>query len=524
MNVQSSVEEGTLDVPVRDAALLELEQARSFYEKKDTLSSQTRSFFADSVDGNFFASPVLKKSPSWLYYTCTQNDTLLVVDVDLTDCIGQDYILKESWEGYRKYKQLKYRRSYTRYVYTRHLQTGKEQGFFMTIVPSLNCTRNYSTRIEHNTYLHRNKYLSGYVLFHNLDGTFSNGWEYKDGKITGRLLSSVQARLLGLDISKRLHLGRIPASYQVIPKVNKQERIQTRTSGEENWDVDGGWLEGWEVVGGGDSGDGDDWDDWDDPWDDWDDFWGDGDGNDGDTGDTVDIVDPGSGGGGGQSGGYEPDSSQDDNTPPTIDNFISKVVTETLKNNIKKYLNIDFDRVEIVVPNESCNNPRVTAMYKDGQITVYNQIFERNYSRNDMESCLFHEYVHSIQIPAPMDDYDNYIFETYVVKFSEAEIEEAKQEYVFYLEMKGIPSEGDVSPLQEQDRENAWIMFLGDYIEKDGTPKTYEIRTSVEYCENEIEAYTKQLDVYRSQISDKYRKELEKNLDTYKNWYNQIKK
>ena len=90
--------------------------------------------------------------------------------------------------------------SHTRYVYIRHLKTGEEQGFFMTIVPSLNCTRNYSTRIERNTYLYRDKYLSGYVLFHNMDGTFANGWEYKDGQIVGRVFSPRAAKRLGLDV------------------------------------------------------------------------------------------------------------------------------------------------------------------------------------------------------------------------------------------------------------------------------------------------------------------------------------
>lgn len=82
----------------------------------------------------------------------------------------------------------------------------------MTIVPAPDYIRKYSTRIEHNTYLHRDKYLSGYVLFHNLDGSFSNGWTYKDGKIIGRLVSRAHAWVLHLDMSKRLHLEKVTIS------------------------------------------------------------------------------------------------------------------------------------------------------------------------------------------------------------------------------------------------------------------------------------------------------------------------
>lgn len=298
--------EGTLDVQTREmASTAELTKARAYYEQaRKGTELLTRSLeLEDTISKYSPYTPALNGDPSWLYYACNQNDTLLAVDVDVTDRIMQDYILQESWEGYQKYKQLKYRRSYTRYVYTRHLKTGKEQAFFMTIVPSLNCTRNYSTRIERNTYLYRNKYLSGYVLFHNMDGTFANGWEYKDGQIVGRVLHPVQARLLGVDMSKRLRLGKLPATYQVRPKLDKQTRIQTRSSGE---NIDGGWLDEWEVVGSGGGGGSDDG--WDDDFGDWGDPFGDGDNTGDNTGDDGDpVIDSGDGnGGGGNSGGYEP--------------------------------------------------------------------------------------------------------------------------------------------------------------------------------------------------------------------------
>lgn len=147
--------EGTLDVQTREmASTAELSKARAYYEQaRKGTELLTRSLeLEDTISKYSPYTPALNGDPSWLYYACNQNDTLLAVDVDVTDRIMQDYILQESWEGYQKYKQLKYRRSYTRYVYTRHLKTGKEQAFFMTIVPSFECTHNYNALIEHNTY------------------------------------------------------------------------------------------------------------------------------------------------------------------------------------------------------------------------------------------------------------------------------------------------------------------------------------------------------------------------------------
>ncbi|MFR5660794.1 MAG: hypothetical protein ACLUDU_23450, partial [Butyricimonas faecihominis] len=38
--------------------------------------------------------------------------------------------------------------------------------------------------VYRSTYLSREKDFDGYVYFHELDGSFSNGWRYANGKIT----------------------------------------------------------------------------------------------------------------------------------------------------------------------------------------------------------------------------------------------------------------------------------------------------------------------------------------------------
>lgn len=44
--------------------------------------------------------------------------------------------------------------------------------------------------LSKNTYLDREKDLSGYVLFHDLSGAFSNGWIYCEGQITNSITSA----------------------------------------------------------------------------------------------------------------------------------------------------------------------------------------------------------------------------------------------------------------------------------------------------------------------------------------------
>lgn len=238
-NDTSESDQGTLEQKVRNTGVEELEKAREFYMKYQLSEfPQTRSGGTKRpiVKSAYF--PYIKDNPSWTFYAINQNDTSIVIDVDITDRIKQDYISKENWEGYKKYKQDKYLRSYTRYVHIRYLQREVEDAFYMTIIPSIDYVRNYNTRMRRNTYLHRDKYLSGYVIFHTLYGAFINGWEYKDGKITGKIL--LPELVINEKNKKQLLLAPIKSSYSVKLKIDTHSHSITRSG--EGYDVDGGEL------------------------------------------------------------------------------------------------------------------------------------------------------------------------------------------------------------------------------------------------------------------------------------------
>ncbi|MDR0605745.1 MAG: hypothetical protein LBG80_15740 [Bacteroidales bacterium] len=44
--------------------------------------------------------------------------------------------------------------------------------------------------MHRNTYLNRDPNFDGLVVYHNLDGTFSNGWKYVEGKIVTSLVEA----------------------------------------------------------------------------------------------------------------------------------------------------------------------------------------------------------------------------------------------------------------------------------------------------------------------------------------------
>lgn len=189
----------------------ELLLAKSYYESHKEVFTPSNVSLSELPVYPYI--PHKRSDPSWKYYVVSRNDTLMAVDVDMTDCITQDYIPKQNVEAYRKTGRMDYLRSYTRYVYTLNRKTGEEMAFYMTFVPTVDFVENYNHRIHRVTYLHRDEALSGYVLYHDLGGNFVNGWRYSDGKIVGEILPG--HLVYGRDDFKPVLLYRHRSTYSV---------------------------------------------------------------------------------------------------------------------------------------------------------------------------------------------------------------------------------------------------------------------------------------------------------------------
>ncbi len=335
----------------------QLNAAKRWYEIQKS-NGKTR-----SVDSQM---QMYKEDPSWKYFAVNRRKDFTAVDIDLTDCISLDFVPQDNYEAFQRTGNWDFRRSYTRLVYTFDKKNNKEKGFLMTIVPSKYYAKTYSKRIRRNTYLHRDKYLSGYVLFHHLDGTFANGWEYKRGKVIRKVNMKMQTGDLN---SGRILMHTLSANYTVTPKVYSP--TQTRSDSEGDGDIDGGWLG--EVVITPDP-DLDPYPDLPTSWVDWlDDPDPDPDPDDGWYWDDED----------GYVGSEDSNYGNDDKDPhENFDVTVQRVTTELTKKGI------DMSKYVIVKGNECSANARVSG----NTIEICSNFY--NWGTNTQVAIIWHEIYH----------------------------------------------------------------------------------------------------------------------------------
>jgi len=140
------------------------------------------------LSSNGRGSEVLKAE--WSHAFTTKEDPWRVVETDFMSRERSLFFDKDCMEKYNETNDPKYRQCYSRLVFRINLNTNDTVAFLMTVVPNLDWLEisNFKPFME-VTYLYRSKNFGGRILFHNLDGSFSNGWVYKEGKIVGRVES-----------------------------------------------------------------------------------------------------------------------------------------------------------------------------------------------------------------------------------------------------------------------------------------------------------------------------------------------
>lgn len=223
-----------------------LEQAINWYHSQQ---EENEVLLSGSVLTRSGENMLFYTEPSWKYYYESENDRCRAIDVVLTDRIGLDFVLQDNSLLYEKTKQHRFRRSYSRLVILTSKTTGERIGFTMTLLPSVQYIVKYGDRIKDITYLKRDSHFDGMIFFHNLDGTFTGGWRYEDGKVMGwipRLLSADEAAASEEEV---FYYQMMPATYSI------KGIGQTRSGGEGGGIIDGGELGEVIVPGtGGNSG------------------------------------------------------------------------------------------------------------------------------------------------------------------------------------------------------------------------------------------------------------------------------
>lgn len=160
----------------------EIAVAREFYESLRPLKTRATMEFDEKTERGIIANMEPLWGKNYSYRRKTKKTR--TVEAVMTGTKYSTFMLSEVREKYKATKDARYKQSMTRLVVETDIETGKVQAFTMTIVPSLRYLEQTNFKPFFNTYVKRDKHFDGWILFHEIDGRFANGWQYSDGKIT----------------------------------------------------------------------------------------------------------------------------------------------------------------------------------------------------------------------------------------------------------------------------------------------------------------------------------------------------
>jgi hypothetical protein len=121
--------------------------------------------------------------PKWDRTSSKKNDTYEVVDAAITSDLVFNFSDKACKEKFKETGDARYLLSKSQLVVRKNKKTGETEGFLMTIIPSLSYLEStHFDPFKKNSYVDRDKKLSGYVIYHDMEGRLVNGWKYEDGK------------------------------------------------------------------------------------------------------------------------------------------------------------------------------------------------------------------------------------------------------------------------------------------------------------------------------------------------------
>lgn len=155
-------------------------------------------------------------NPKWRFIGVSQFNNFKVVENDLTDVIKLDFLDESSADRFLKNPDdWKYFHSVSRLVIITDPNNNK-CGFIMTLIPSKEYIDKHYDRLSYNTYLHREPNYDGSIIFHDLNGSLTNGWIYSEGKIIKRLTKITDNNIP--DKTQLYPIFRNPGEYMVVQK------------------------------------------------------------------------------------------------------------------------------------------------------------------------------------------------------------------------------------------------------------------------------------------------------------------
>lgn len=176
----------TEDFPLNDFSLAEKQpdrysnveltkfEAQQWYESNYEPVVTTRTNYNDSI--------LCMMKPDWKHAKELNRQRYEVVELPIMVKGGYIILDEETAQEWTPEIKDKAIRNTAKIVIERDKNTGRTRGFVMIFVGSHKYLKKTKT-MGKNTYLYREQDFDGSVLFYELNGTFVNGWGYKDGKI-----------------------------------------------------------------------------------------------------------------------------------------------------------------------------------------------------------------------------------------------------------------------------------------------------------------------------------------------------
>lgn len=159
-----------------DDTSLKIEEAKTWYELNHNDAVILKSADTATLPVTFYVN--------WAEVCQRKGKKCETVQVALMSKGKLSVLTAETYQEYKTTKNEKLKRSFTRLVIRSDNKTKKKDAFLITIIPSLDYFKATNYHPFHSAYFDVDENYSGYILYHNLDGTFSNGWKYQDGKKT----------------------------------------------------------------------------------------------------------------------------------------------------------------------------------------------------------------------------------------------------------------------------------------------------------------------------------------------------
>jgi hypothetical protein len=151
------------------------------------------------LKGTFNSHKEISLKPNWDYARERDHDKLKIMDVPLFSRGLFGFTTLDAKRAYEETKDDRFMLSSTKLIITSNKRTKSRIAFFMTIIPDQNYRIEKNHECFNSSYKKWQEDFSGFIIYHNIDGSFSNGWRLING-ITTHTVEPKEQSVFTLDL------------------------------------------------------------------------------------------------------------------------------------------------------------------------------------------------------------------------------------------------------------------------------------------------------------------------------------